>query len=290
MSRSTTHKINPNELIIIGRDTEGDEEHFLYQTRALLEPTPEEVAAASEGVSGVVEITKLKEYEGYVVVAGRQRTIAARVAGLPEIECKVVKGTPTELVALMIKENALQKAMGPLDKAKDALKLLNLHLADGMEKAEALAATARAFGQTEQSIKDYITVLKFDPKVHKAIEQKKISAYDALTRLRKVKPEEQADKLQEVLAEKTQPRKRAGGKPAPEKKRNTDKSILRWMAQDEASPMIPEEGQEPDPATQASLLTLEFCHGLATQKELFKKIPGFKSAYLRAKRALEKDG
>lgn len=289
MSRSTTHKISPMELIIIGRDTEGDEDHFLYQDRAKLNPTPEEVEAAKSGIPGVVEVARLSGYDGYVVVAGRQRTIAAREAGLPEVECKVVKGTPVELTSRMVKENALQKAMTPLDKAKDAAKLLALHQEAGLTLKEARVATAQAFGQSEQSIKNYLQILDMDPKVHKAIETGKISADRALTALRKVDPEEQAEKLQEVLEQAKAPKRRADGRPAPERKRNMDKAILRYMANDEQSPLIPNEGEEDDPATKGARLALEICHGLCTKAEIFREVPNFKSAYERAKRALEKE-
>lgn len=287
--RSSTVLLSPHDLVIIGRDTEGDEEHYLFQDRALLNPTPEEVAAAAAGISGVIEITKLKDYEGYVVVTGRQRTIAAREAGLETVECKIVKGEPVELVSKMIKENALQKAMGPLDKAKDAQKLIALYVEAGMEEKDAIAETAVSFGQTVQSIKDYITVLGFDPKVHKAIEQKKISAYEALTRLRKVPVEEQAEALKEALANREAPRVRADGRPAPERKKNMDKAVLQYMANDEGSPLLVEEGEEDYQLCRVAMLVLEICHGMATKAEVFREVPKFRNAYDRAKRALDKE-
>lgn len=289
MKRSTTHKANPNEVVLIGLDTDDGPEHFLYQDRVKLEPTPEEIDAARNGVT-IFYCTKLPGHELPVVVAGRQRTIAARAAGLEEVEFKLVKGTPAELATLMIQENALQKALTPIDKAKDAKALLALHLAEEVPEKEAMALVAQAFGQTVQSVKDYLTILDFDPKVLKAIEAKKISANEALVRLRKVAPEDQAGKLKEVLADKTAPKVRANGQPAPERKRNMDKAILKFMAGDEGSPMIQDEDSEDfDPATQAGMLVLEFVHNLATKAEVFRKVPGFKAAYDRAKRALEKE-
>ena len=219
---------------------------------------------------GILECAKLKGFDLPVLVAGRQRLKAAREAGLPEVEYKLVKGDILFLTSLMIKENALHTPLTPMQNAREAKKLLDM----GMSQEQ----VACVFGKHVQSVKDWMTVLTFDPKVHEAIEAKRISAYEALTRLRKVQVEEQGEALKEILANKDKPVVRPDGRPAPKGRRERGtKQILRWMSTDTESPL-----------SRKYLLLLEFFHGNCTKKEVFEQIPEFKKAFTRAERALKK--
>jgi len=270
-SRSTTYKAFPEDLIVIN-----DQDHFLYQERANREIPDEEVATALEhGIADVILCARIPGYDNPVVVAGRQRRNALAKANESltaadryMIEYKLVKGEPHELVGLMIQENALRTDMTPLEKARDAQKLLDM----GQTREE----VATRFGVTVQSIKDWGMALSFQPKVLRAIEDRKISLSSALTSFRKTPADKQEDRLKEILQKV--PAKRGGTGGAP-KKKNMHKAYARFMAGDNEGSTLGAK----------YLLLLQWVHGEATTAEAEREIPGFKASLSRAKRQLNKE-
>lgn len=255
-----THKAYPEDLIVIT-----DPEHPLYQERALREIPAEEIATAKTfGIADILICAKLPGFDKPVVVAGRQRRNALLKANASlsstdrhMLEYKLIKGDLKELVGIMIQENALRTDLTPLEKARDAQKLLGM--------GEDRKAVALRFGVTVQSIKDWETTLTFEAPVLKAIEDRKISAYVALTKFRNTPAEKQGDRLKDVL-------KAPGEAP---KTKNMHKANAKFMARDEESPLGAKY-----------LLVLQWVHGEATTAECEREITGFKAALARAKKAM----
>ena len=275
MARSTTYRVDPLSLILIGLDTDDGPEHFLYQDRVKRKIPADQIETALQHGVGVIECAKLAGYDSPVVVSGRQQTKALRLANEKlapkdrwQIEYKLVKGSPQDLMVYMIKENALRTDQTPLEKAQDSKKL--------QDNGATLEETAVAFGVSKQCIKDWNKVLEFEPVVLKAVRNGKISAYKALTEFRKTPPEKQEEKLEKVLAEVAPAPKVPGERAKP--KRNMWKAIARYMADDPGTSL-----------TKQVNYAFQFVHGTCSKAEFFREVTGGKASYDRAVRMLKKE-
>lgn len=200
-SRGTTFFVDPSVPQIIGFDTEYQKgEHVLWQKRAL---EPVDMALVNAMVAsgqplGIIDVRKNGPL--IEVVAGRRRTKATRKAneiraerGLPliQMECKVIRGTDSELFGRVISENMLRKDVEPLDLAEDLQSYMNL----GRNEKEA----ATVCGKTVAQVKHLLKLLDLDATVQDAIREGRIS-WTGGADLAELTREDQRVKLEELLS------------------------------------------------------------------------------------------
>lgn len=198
--RNSTFLLDPEEIVIIGHDTEDGPGHPLYA--ADCNDPLDEVFVENVFQNGVDTDVTITKWEGRAcAVVGRTRVRAARVAnirrkkeGLPLIKvgCKVVSGTELKLARRKIRENNVRKTLGVLQKAEDAQYLLD----QGMPIAE----VAVEFMVKPETIKEWTAVLGATADVRKAVSAGKIGATAAAKIAKLEGGEAQREALQKVLA------------------------------------------------------------------------------------------
>ena len=198
-TRLNAFAMDPDDLVIIGLDTDDSEEHHLYDKRIHLKV--DEGMVRNVMVYGVVQaVTVTKIGDTPCVVAGRQRVRAARVAnerllaeGKESIRVPVMlkKGEEHRLYGFSISENENRQDDNIIQKAENVARFLDM----GRGEDEA----AITFGVTKTTIKNWLAVLETIPAVRRAVEQGLLSA-TAAAKLAGLSPEDQLKALEELLA------------------------------------------------------------------------------------------
>ena len=206
-SRLNAFGMDPNELVIVGLDTEDGVEHPLYDERVKLKL--DEALVRNIMFHGVIEpVTVTKDGDGRpLVVVGRQRVRCAREAnkrleaeGKASIVVPVMvrRGEQTSMFGVMVSENECRQGDLPLTTARKAAKFMQM----GRTETEACVA----FGVSKQTMGAWIRLLELEPALLKAVERNEISASQAL---------EQAGggvEVQRALAEKVKGKAPSNGK------------------------------------------------------------------------------
>lgn len=193
-----TFAVDPDDLIIIGRDTQhrfGD--HALFQDRALEEFDEGLVQdMMARGFMSVIDVRK--DGPTLEVVAGRRRVIAAREAkkrlGTSKtllVQCKVFRGTNSDASLWLLGENANRKERGLLGLAQDCQNSLNFGATD--------EETARACGKTVAYMRTMLTLLDLAPPIQAAVRSGKVSS-NAGFQLAKLTRDEQLVELGKIEA------------------------------------------------------------------------------------------
>ncbi|NJN63548.1 MAG: ParB N-terminal domain-containing protein [Acidobacteria bacterium] len=189
---------NPNDLVIIGRDTahKSRAEHFLFDKRALVNPDPEFVdSIKAYGVQMDVWTRLNKETGKREVVAGRRRVIAARLAGLDSVPTSRLAGGDIELMALSRLENSGRLEEDMLSKAEAAFWLLEQQMPHE-EVASCLSWSPAMLRVALQGL----ALVREVPEIRTGIE-KGIIAPSAVAILGRLTAEEARTKYAELLAE-----------------------------------------------------------------------------------------
>jgi hypothetical protein len=126
--------MDPDDLVIIGRDTDDGPEHHLWRKTAREAPDPGKIASIMEvGIIQSVTVQKLKRADGKIitaVVAGRGRVIAAREAKKRgwegDVPCVPIRGDEATALGIAATENAVRRPPDALELADDAVRLSNL--------------------------------------------------------------------------------------------------------------------------------------------------------------------
>lgn len=197
-TRLNAFGMDPNDLIVIGLDSEDGPEHPLYDERVKL--PLEESMVLNIMVHGVLEpVLVRKNGDEAEVVAGRRRVLHAREAnkrlkkeGSEEIRVPVMvrKGDDASLMGVAISENEIRRDDNPSTKAAKLMR----YIATGRTEQEA----AVAFGVSLQTIKNWSRMADLDPKVLKAVDSGKIPA-SAAWNLSNLSREEQRAELDKLL-------------------------------------------------------------------------------------------
>lgn len=212
-ARNTMWSIDPEDLCIIGGklyldgdergplDTNDDADHELFDNR-ICDPLTEEFVANIDalGVDTPIQIAKINDVA--VVIAGKTRVRAARVAnrrrkvrGEPslKIDCKIKRGTTTSLFIAMIAENENRHDDNVLSKIEKLKKLQNRGISE--------EDCAVAMGVSLQSIKGW---LAFDDnatdETKKAAKTGRLSPSAAATLARIKDPDAQRKQLADLLS------------------------------------------------------------------------------------------
>lgn len=198
--RSNLFLMEPEDLIIIGLDTDDGEEHPLYDQRVKL---PLDMNMARNiAIHGVIQaVNARKDGEDIQIVEGRQRVRAAREANKIlakegkesiRVPVKLERGKDHTMFGIMVSANEHRQDDTPMAKAQK----LARYLAMGRTEEEATVM----FGVTLQTIKNWTVLLDLDTKVQKAVEEGKLSAHSAAG-LAALPRTEQREKLTELLTE-----------------------------------------------------------------------------------------
>jgi len=193
---------NPDDVTLVGKDTQDGPEHPLYDPRVLEKPDPLMVANIKRvGVKKAVLVRRVDEE--IQIVDGRRRIINAREAnielhdeGKEEIRVPMMleKGKDEDLFETMVLANCFTKQPSPIENAR----LLERYLAfEGKSDADA----AEIFGVTTRTIANWKDMLKLDPQVQQAVHQQWLSA-TAATKLVSLEPQQQQAALKELEATK----------------------------------------------------------------------------------------
>lgn len=198
-SRINAFLMDPSALVVVGLDTDDGPEHPLYDERIHL-PIDEALVRNLMRHGNKVPLIVRKNGETAEVVDGKQRTRCGRVAnerlvaeGKVPLRLKVIveRGSDGDMFGVLILANALRQGDGPLQKAEN----LKRFLAMGYTEADA----SNTFGVSQQTIRDWQTLLELDPAVRNAVEAGTVPA-TAAGKLGKLDRQQQRQELAKLLS------------------------------------------------------------------------------------------
>lgn len=221
LSRGTFYWADPDELVIIGLDTLDGPEHPLFDPR--INRPLEEARIRNFLFYGVMTpVEARRNAEGKLeIVDGRGRVRYARAAKALQVQrgeetlkvpVTIVKGEDSHLFGRSRGRN-IHDVDGPMTTAKNVQRLIGM--------GQTIAQVADTFGVTEQTIRNYQTMLDLDPAVIEAMVTEEITSTAAIQLavlpkadqkavLDEVKTEQKAsgkrttvEKVKEKVAEKT---------------------------------------------------------------------------------------
>lgn len=200
-TRGNMHMMDPENVVIIGLDTDDDNTHPLYDERIKLRLN--EALIKNLKVEGnKVPILVRKNGDVPEVVDGRQRVRCARQAnkeleeaGKEKIQIKVLqeRGEDADMFGILISTNEQRVGDSPMARAR---KVHKYTATMGRSKADA----AIRFGVTGRTIDLWLRLMDLDGKVQHAIDAGKISAH-AAGELADLPREEQVAKLEVLIAD-----------------------------------------------------------------------------------------
>jgi ParB-like chromosome segregation protein Spo0J len=196
--RSNLYLFDPDDLVIIGLDTDDGPEHPLWDKRAT-EPVDQKLVANIKALGKIlVSISVRKNGEKAEVIQGRRRVKAARALNeelrkegreIIRVPATVERADDSKSFGMMVSENELRENDGPMAKARKVQRYIDL--GNGEEDA------AKIFGVTLNGLKLYLKLLDLVAPVQKLVEDGKMSASAAanLSDLPREEQKAQADKL-----------------------------------------------------------------------------------------------
>lgn len=191
--------LDPDDIEIVGLDTDDGPEHPLYDDRIHLPLKDEFVADIDElGIHTPVTVRKV---DGKAqCVFGRQRIRGARKVNehrrkqklpLLQVPCILKRGEDKRLMAVSFSENANRTQNDPIQEARDMMRLLD----QGYDEKQ----VGIHFGCSDQTVKNRIALLEMSTKVKAAVASGKVSATSAL-QWRRLSAEKQEEALSGALA------------------------------------------------------------------------------------------
>jgi ParB family chromosome partitioning protein len=190
--------VNPNDLTIIGLDTDDRHEHPLFDERVFL--SVDENLVKNIIVYGIQQPVLVRKEAGKTfVVDGRQRVRAARkAAGVADaageysikVPTRDVKADDNRVQGIMISTNELRRDDDVLAKAVKAQRLYDM-VGD-------LDEVAIAFGRSKTTIKNWLLLVEADTRVHAAVKSGKVSV-TAAVEVARLKRDEQKDVLESLI-------------------------------------------------------------------------------------------
>lgn len=199
--RGTTFLFDPDELTIIGLDTDDDETHALYDPRVKLPVDEDDVKNVDHfGIINPVTITKRDGVA--IVVAGRDRVRRARAAkklqeargekNTIRVPCLVRSGDDAYLMEVMISENEGRRD----DDVAAKIRKINRMSDRGIPMGQ----IAAAFCVTPKTIGDWIALGEAHRDVQRAAAAGAVSTTAAI-QLARIPADEQVAALAEVVSE-----------------------------------------------------------------------------------------
>jgi ParB family chromosome partitioning protein len=220
---------NPGDLIIVGLDTDDGKENALFDERIFLEEN--EALVRNIMVYGIQQPVLCREEAGQLhVVDGRQRVRAARIAArrqdsAGEFAVKVpiitARGDDSRVHGIMISANEIREPDEILGKALKAARMLDL--------VGGMAEVSIAFGRSEQTIRNWLSLAEADSTIHDAVREGEISASAAIE-LSNLPREEQVAALQDLSSGKQTTTTQAKKHKAKTGNRKTQPGVKRMWA------------------------------------------------------------
>jgi len=227
-SKEVTYR-SPRELIIVGLDTDDGKENALFDERIFLEEN--ESLVRNIMVYGIQQPVLCREEAGQLhVVDGRQRVRAARVAARRQdsagefavkVPVIIARGDDSRVHGIMISSNEIREPDEILGKALKAARMLDL-VGD-------MAEVSIAFGRSEQTIRNWLSLAEADSEVHNSVREGEISASAAIE-LSNLPREEQVSALQDLSSGKQTTTTQAKKHKAKTGKRKTQPGVKRMWA------------------------------------------------------------
>jgi len=188
----------PEDVVIIGLDTEDGPSHPLYDGESNAAPLIEADVEFTKEHGILQAVCCKRDGDRLLVVYGRGRTRQLREANKRRkaegqepwfLPVKIIRGDESKLLALKHGENSHRRAINPLARAREAYDL-------AQQMPEAKAAVILGLGINQ--FRNVVKLLDLAPAVAKAVSKGEISATAAvdLTGLSEV---EQTEKLAELL-------------------------------------------------------------------------------------------
>lgn len=201
--RGTVWNFDPNDLVIIGKDTDDGPDHNLYDPRIKLKLS--ESMILSIMAQGVLENVTVAGIDGKpVVVDGRRRVLHAREAlarmrkadkdAVLRVPASFRKDTDAGLFATMIVANSHRLNDDAVAEARKAEIMKERHNASDED-------IAKAFGWTTQTVRNRRKLLTLPAKVLRKVSSGEISV-TAVMELAKMEPED-AEAAAEKVAEES---------------------------------------------------------------------------------------
>lgn len=177
--------VNPNELLLVGLDTEDTDAHPLFDER-VLSPL-DEAFVRNVALHGVLEPVLVRQNgETLEVVAGRQRVRAAREANIRLAEegkepllvpCIVKKGSDTDLFGIAVSENEIRADDSPTQKAAKANRLIAML---GGEGPASIAQASVIFGVSQQTVRNWLALSGLASAVQDMVHRGELTATAAI--------------------------------------------------------------------------------------------------------------
>lgn len=176
--RSQLFWLDPDDIVVIGLDTDDGPEHELWDKRATL-PVDDKLATNIAFLGKVLEpISVRKNGDTAEVIFGRQRvkaarkaneTLRARGAEPVLVPCQLDRAQPERILGMMVSENEHRQGMSPLEKAT----LVARYMDHGHDERDA----AKLLGDVSvQTVRSYLSLLDLDSSVQKMVEDGRLSA------------------------------------------------------------------------------------------------------------------
>ena len=205
-TRVTAFMVDPDDVIVIGIDTDDGPDHPLWDERIKL-PLDEGMVLnmLKVGVIQAIRVRKVRSTGAVEVVAGRRRVMHAREAKKRQkvndeitirVPAMLQRGDDNHIAGISESENALRVDDTPLMKARKVARLLD------MGQTEEDIGTY--FGVGIQTVNNWLKLTELDKSVQKAVEKGEISA-TAASRLASLDPEGQKSALKELRASGKKP-------------------------------------------------------------------------------------
>jgi len=213
-ARFSGFMFDPDDLVIIGHDTDDGEEHPLWDERIKLALDEAMVVSIMAiGVKEPILVVKMKigNKEVAVVVDGRRRVLHAREANkrlkklgepLVKVPAKVERGSDEHLSHVAVALNEIRRQDEVLVKANKALRMIN--------RGSTEADVAVAFGVSQMTIKNWMKIVELPAPVKKAVNQGVLSA-NAASKLHGLERAEQLKQLEKLTEEHKKTGKKVSG-------------------------------------------------------------------------------
>lgn len=224
--RGTLFNFDPENLVVIGVDTDDGPEHELWDERINL-PLEETMILSMMNV-GVLEVVIVRKSANGTpeVVNGRRRVLHAREANkrlkkagdldsLVSVPAKVERGDEDHMFHVMVATNEIRKDDDVLVKAAKCARMLS--------RNPDVAQAALAFGVSKTTISNWRKLVELPPQVKKAVSAGVLST-SAASKLHGMPREEQLAELERVQKASTSnggkrvPASRVNGKTEPASK------------------------------------------------------------------------
>lgn len=201
LQRKDMYRINPDDLVIIGIDTDDGSEHPLHDPRIAL--PLDEAMTKNIAALGVIEpVVVKKDGDRFLVIDGRQRVRHARAANKELVKAGndpltvpfiVYRADETSTIGAMVSLNEVRRQDEYQMRAERARRMVEVN---GME----VGKVALFFGVHVQTIKQWLAWFDLAPEAQQAVIEGAMTASTAST-LAKLPTDEQKKHVEKIVKE-----------------------------------------------------------------------------------------